>query len=64
MFKDGSRGSYGYKLLATKKTSTMEKELNDAGQLGYEFVGLTVGQTAVGGNEVVAIMRRKAASDR
>ena len=47
-----------YKLLATKKTSTMEKELNEAGAAGFQFVGLTVGDTALGGKEVVSILRR------
>lgn len=50
---------YEYRLLATKKTSTMQKELSDAGELGFEFVGMTVAQTLVGGDEVVAILRRK-----
>jgi hypothetical protein len=47
-----------YKLLATKKTSTMDKELNEAGAAGYQFVGVTVGETAIGGKEVVSILRR------
>jgi hypothetical protein len=47
-----------YKLLATKRTSTMDKELNEAGAAGYQFVGVTVGETAVGGKEVVCILRR------
>ncbi|HJQ23444.1 MAG TPA: hypothetical protein VKA60_05970 [Blastocatellia bacterium] len=47
-----------YKLLATKKTSTMDKELNEAGAAGYQFVGVTVGDTAFGGKEVVCILRR------
>ena len=50
---------YEYRLLATKKTSTMQKELSDAGEQGFGFVGLTVAKTLVGGDEVVAILRRK-----
>ena len=50
---------YEYRLLATKKTSTMQKELGEAGEQGYEFVGMTVAKTLVGGDEVVAILRRK-----
>ena len=50
---------YEYRLLATKKTSTMQKELSEAGDQGYEFVGMTVAKTLVGGDEVVAILRRK-----
>jgi hypothetical protein len=50
-----------YKLLATKKTATMQKELNEAGAEGFVFVGVTVGDTAIGGREVVSILRRPAA---
>lgn len=50
---------YEYRLLATKKTSTMQKELAEAGDQGYEFVGMTVAKTLVGGDEVVAILRRR-----
>jgi hypothetical protein len=51
---------YEYRLLATKKTSTMQKELAEAGEQGFEFVGVTVAQTLVGGSEVVSILRRRA----
>jgi hypothetical protein len=50
---------YEYRLLATKKTSTIQKELSEAGSESYEFVGMTVAKTLVGGDEVVAILRRK-----
>jgi hypothetical protein len=50
--------AYDYKLLATRKTSTLQKEMSEAGAEGYEFVGVTNGETAFGGTEVVAIMRR------
>lgn len=53
---------YEYKLLATSKTSTMQKELGQAGDAGFYFVGSTVGQTAFGGSEVVIITRRDANS--
>ena len=49
---------YEYRLLATTKTSTMQKELQQAGADGFEFVGVTVGDTALGGAEVVSILRR------
>ena len=52
---------WDYRLLATKKTSTMQKELNEAGAEGFTFVGVTVGETLVGGKEVVSILRRPAA---
>jgi hypothetical protein len=51
---------YEYRLLATKKTSTMQKELAEVGEQGFEFVGVTVAQTLVGGDEVVSILRRRA----
>jgi hypothetical protein len=47
-------------LLATNKTGTLQKELTEAGSAGYEFVGMTVADTLVGGHEVVAILRRQA----
>ena len=47
-----------YRLLATTKTSTLQKELQGAGAAGYLLMGMTVGKTAMGGSEVVAIMRR------
>lgn len=47
-----------YKLFATSKTSTMEKEINEGGTAGYSYVGVTVGKTLLGGSEVVVIMRR------
>jgi hypothetical protein len=45
-----------YRLLATNKTSTMQKELQEAGREGYSLLGLTVGKTAFAGDEVVAIV--------
>lgn len=47
-----------YKLFATKKTSTMQKEINEGGAAGYSYVGVTVGKTLIGGSEIVVIMRR------
>jgi hypothetical protein len=55
-----ARDRWEYRLLATSKTSTMQKELSQAGGDGFEFVGLTVGSTAMGGSELVTITRRKA----
>lgn len=49
---------YDYRLLATNLTSTMEDELNEAGRDGFALVGVTVAETAFGGEEVVAICRR------
>jgi len=53
-------GRHDYRLLATSKTSTMQEELAEAGEAGFEFVGLTVGETAFGGRELVAVLRRLA----
>jgi hypothetical protein len=59
--KSASSKPNAYRLLATSKTSTMEKELAEAGAQGYSVVGMTVSKTALGGNEVVCILRRGAA---
>jgi hypothetical protein len=48
-----------YRLLATSKTSTLEKEVKEAGAQGFEVVGMTVGETVMGGSELVTITRRK-----
>ncbi len=47
-----------YRLLATAKTSTMQKELLAAGAEGFRLVGMTVGKTALGGSELVSILGR------
>ena len=49
---------YEYLLLSTSRTSTLQKELTDAGQQGFESVGLSVGQTYFAGDEVLAVVRR------
>src|SRR5262245_55135609 len=56
---DAKAGRSVYRLLATSKTSTMEKELKQVGDEGFEIVGMTIGQTALGGKELVAIARRR-----
>ena len=48
-----------YKLLATSKTSTMQKELLEAGKDGFAFAGITVAETFFGGSELVVILRRQ-----
>jgi hypothetical protein len=50
---------FEYRLLATKKTGTMQKELQEVGEQGFEFVGITVAETLIGGKETVSIVRRK-----
>lgn len=56
--KEAPPSKYDYKLLATTKTSTLERELREAGAAGYEVVGMTVSKTALGGKELVAITRK------
>jgi len=53
-----SKIKYAYKLVATSKTSTLQKEVQEAAALGYQAVGMTVGKTAFGGSELVVIMRK------
>ena len=54
-----SRQKYEYKLIATKKTATLQKELQEVGEQGFQALGMTVGETAIGGGELVVITRRK-----
>lgn len=51
-------GRFQYKLLATQRTSTMQKELQQAGYDGYNYRGQTVFQTTFGGQEVVVILEK------
>ncbi|MBC8164968.1 MAG: hypothetical protein H7Y20_03745 [Bryobacteraceae bacterium] len=48
-----------FRLLATTKTSTMQRELNEAGQAGFELMGVMVGKTSFGGKEVLSILRKR-----
>src|SRR5262247_1573887 len=56
-------GPIEYRLLATNKTSTMEKEMNQAAAEGFRFESAMGGETAGGGNEIVVIMSREPAAD-
>lgn len=47
-----------YKVLATSKTSTMEKEMNAAAEAGFAYAAVMGGETAFGGNETVVVMQR------
>jgi hypothetical protein len=55
---EGPRPRYQYKLLATSKTSTMQKELQEAAEAGFEYRGQTVFKSRFGGDEVVCILER------
>ena len=54
-----SESEFVYKLIATSKTSTLQKEMADLGRDGFQALGMTVGKTALGGNELVVIARKK-----
>lgn len=54
--------THAYKVLATSKTSTMQKEMQEAGEAGYRFVAVMGGETAIGGKEVVVLMEKDPAS--
>jgi hypothetical protein len=47
-----------YRVLATSRTSTMQKELADAGLEGFALLGMIVADTAFGGDELIAIVSR------
>src|SRR5262245_52502114 len=47
-----------FRVLATSKTSTMEKELNEAAEAGFRFESAMGGETAIGGAEVVSVLSR------
>ncbi len=49
-----------FKILATSRTGTMQKELQQAGDEGYVFRGVAVGKTQFGGAEVVTVLDRPA----
>ena len=51
-------GPREYKVLATSKTSTMEKEMNAAAEAGYAFATVMGGETAFGGAEAVVVMQK------
>ena len=56
--RDRESVNYEYRLLATLRTSTLEREMREAGEDGFVLQGLTVGETRFGGREVVAILSR------
>jgi ABC-type sugar transport system substrate-binding protein len=45
-----------YRVLATSKTSSMQKEMQEAAEAGFRFGDVMGGNTAFGGSEVVVIM--------
>ncbi|PYU88716.1 MAG: hypothetical protein DMG08_24485, partial [Acidobacteria bacterium] len=62
-----AQSTFDYRVLATNKTSTMEKEMNEAADAGFVFGAVMGGETAGGGKEVVVVMVKdpsKAQGDR
>jgi len=57
--QEPSGSSWDYRLLGTNKTSTMQKELLEAADNGFEVLGMTLGATTFGGQELVIIIRKR-----
>ena len=55
-FAADSNAHSEYRLLATSRTSTMEKELNDAAAAGYRLEGTMGGE--IKGGEIITVMRK------
>ncbi len=54
--------SFEYRVLATSKTSTMEKELNEAASDGYRFSRVMGGKVSNGGQVIVAMVKEPIAA--
>ena len=50
--------TFEYQVLATSRTSTMERELNEAARKGYRFRSVMGGETAFADSEMVSVMMR------
>jgi hypothetical protein len=58
---------YKYKLLATTRTGTMQKELNEAAEGGYRLLPRTMiakAQAIIGGVEIVVVLERPPAAQK
>lgn len=58
---------YKYKLLATTRTGTMQKELNEAAEGGYRLLPRTMiakTQAILGGAEIVVVLERPPAAEK
>src|SRR4051794_28731240 len=51
-----SAAHFDYRVLATTRTGTMSKEMNEAAAAGFVFGGVMGGQTEFGGKEVVVVL--------
>ena len=58
-FEGAKEQHSSYRLLATTRASTMQKELHEVGAQGYVLLGFSVGKTGVGGSEIIAILRKE-----
>lgn len=56
---DSPPKNYAYRLQATKRTKTMDREINEAAAEGFELMGTTVSKTAFAGQELVSILMRE-----
>ncbi len=52
--------SFDYRILATSRTSTMEKELNEAAAAGYRFTRVMAGKSLSGGQVIIAMVKESA----
>ncbi len=57
-----TRPGLEYRLLATKRSSTMQKELNVAAAEGFRFLAVMKGETGFAGDEIVSILVRDSAA--
>jgi hypothetical protein len=54
----GAPSRFDYRLLATNRTSTMQKEMQAAADAGYHYRGQTVFSTTFGGREIIVILEK------
>ena len=57
--ESAAKAKYEYRLIATKRTSTLQKEVDEAGKAGFQALAMTGGETAIGGGELVVITRKR-----
>ena len=50
--------AYDYRVLATNKTSTMQKEMSEAADAGYRMEKMMGGSSTFGGSEVIVVMAK------
>src|SRR5262249_30985579 len=58
----GAAPGFDYRVLATNRVSTLEKEMNEAAANGYRFSQFTAGETSFGGQELVMAMLKPLSS--